>query len=131
MSLILSLALLLGTPSSTGPADTFAARVLRGKLVEAGPTGPGYQKVLWHQLDGPVTTALKTCIARHAPADKSPFTVVAEIPPDGATRRVEAQPATPLAGCYARWLATQTLPPPPRLGDAAGYPIEIDVSIVP
>ena len=129
MSFILSLALLLGTPA-TGPADSFAARVTRGKLVEAGPTGPDYQKVLWHQLDGPVTTALKTCIASHAPADKSPFTVVADIRPDGASRRVVAQPATPLADCFARWLATQTLPPPPRLTDTIDYPIEIDISIV-
>ena len=129
MSLILSLALLLGAPS-TRPADTFAARVTRGKLVEAGPTGPGYQKILWRQLDGPVTTALKTCIASHAPADKSPFTVVAEIRPDGAPRRVDAQPATPLAGCFARWLRTQTLPAPPRLNDTTDYPIEIDISIV-
>ena len=129
MSFILSLALLLGAPSAQ-PADSFAARVLRGKLVEVGPTGPGYQKVLWHQLDGPVTAALKTCIASHAPADKSPFTVVADIRPDGAPSRVVAQPATPLADCFARWLATQTLPPPPRLTDTTDYPIEIDVSIV-
>ena len=129
MSLILSLALLLGAPSAQ-PADTFAARVLHGKLVEVGPTGPGYQKALWSQLDGPVTTALKTCIASHAPADKSPFTVVADIRPDGAPRRVVAQPATPLADCFARWLATQTLPPPPRLTDTIDYPIEIDISIV-
>ena len=130
MSLILSLALLLGAPSAQ-PADTFAARVTQGKLVEAGPTGAGYQKTLWHQLDGPVTAALKTCIASHAPADKSPFTVVANIRPDGAPRRVEAQPATPLADCFARWLSTQTLPPPPKLSDTIDYPIEIDVSIVP
>jgi hypothetical protein len=129
MSLILSLALLLGAPSAQ-PADTFAARVTHGKLVEVGPTGPAYQKTLWRQLDGPVTAALKSCIARHAPADKSPFTVVADIRPDGAPRRVDAQPATPLASCFARWLATQTLPPPPRLGDTTDYPIEIDVSIV-
>ena len=130
MSLILSLALLLGA-SSAQPADTFVARVTQGKLVEAGPTGAGYQKTLWRQLDGPVTAALKTCIASHAPADKSPFTVVADIRPDGAPRRVDAQPATPLAGCFARWLGTQTLPAPPKLSDTIDYPIEIDVSIVP
>lgn len=130
MSLILSLALLLGAPP-TSPADSFAARVMHGKLVEVGPTGASYQKALWGQLNGPVTTALKTCIASHAPADPAPFTVVADIRPDGQPGRVEAQPATAVASCFAQWLGTQTLPPPPQLADEAVYPIEIDVSIVP
>jgi hypothetical protein len=129
MSTLLALALLLGaTPGA--PAETFADRVLQGRLAEAAADGAAYQKKMWAQLDAPVTAALKGCIASHAPADKSPFTVVADISPAGAPSRVDAQPATPVATCFATWLAGTTLPVPPTSSGAA-YPIEIDVSIVP
>jgi len=50
---------------------------------------------------------------------------------DGKPDQVLAQPATPVAECFADWLATNTLPLPPALDDEPVYPIEIDVSIVP
>lgn len=136
-------ALLLGAPpavsaapatpatSAAAAATTFAARVMRGKLVEAGSTGPAYQKALWTQLDGPTTAALKACIRDHAPADKSPFTLVADVRPDGTPGAIEVQPATPVATCFATWFGTTTLPPPPALPDTPTYPLEIDVSITP
>lgn len=141
----LTFALLLAIPSSASvaapssvlseaPAATdhsFAARVLRGKLIEAGSTGPAYQKDLWAQLDGPTTDALKTCIRSNAPADKSPFTLVADVHRNGAPGAIEVRPATPVASCFATWFATITLPPPPRLPDSPTYPLEIDVSITP
>jgi hypothetical protein len=129
MSIILAIAL-LATPQSVAD-DAFAARVTRGKLVEVGPTGPAYQKALWDKINDPAARALKGCITSHAPADKSPFTLVADVLSDGKTSRVVAQPATPVANCFAGWLASMTLPPPPKLTPAAVYPIEIDVSIVP
>ena len=125
-----AIALLLVAPQ-TPPDDSFSARVLRGKLVEAGVGGPEYQKQMWARINDPVTELLKACIASNAPADKSPFTVVAELSPDGKPGRVEAQPATPVASCFASGFAKITLPAPPKLPDAAVYPIEIDVSIVP
>jgi hypothetical protein len=130
MSIILGIALLLASPPAA-QEDGFAARVLRGRLVEAGPTGAAYQKALWRQLDDPAAATLKGCIARHAPADKSPFTVVANVRADGKPEQVVAQPATPVASCFADWLGTTTLPLPPALATEAVYPIEIDVSIVP
>lgn len=130
MSIIFSLALLLAAPGG-GHDDGFAARVLRGRLVEAGPTGAAYQKALWQQINDPAAAALKTCIVQHAPADKSPFTVVADVLADGRPDHVMAQPATPVASCFAQWLATNTLPLPPALASEPVYPIEIDVSIVP
>lgn len=129
MSTLLAFALLLGA-APAAPADTFADRVLQGRLAEATTDGAAYQKRLWAQLDTPVTAALKRCIASHAPADKSPFTVVADVSSAGAPARVDAQPATPVATCFATWLAGTTLPAPP-VGSGAAYPIEIDVSIVP
>lgn len=135
MSTLFALAMLLGAaPSGAAQApldQSFAARVLRGKLAEAGADGPAYQKQLWSRLDEPTAAALKGCLASHAPADKSPFTVVADVPPNGTPSSIEVQPATPVANCFATWFGKTTLPSPPQLPDAAVYPIEIDVSIVP
>ena len=127
MSILLAIALQLAALPHTD--DAFAARVTRGKLVEVGPTGPAYQKALWDQITAPTTTALKSCIASNAPADKSPFTVVADVRPDGRPTRVLAEPATPVANCLAGWMASQVLPVPPKLADGSVYPIEIDFSI--
>ena len=130
MSIVLAFGLLLG--AATGPTnDTFAARVRSGKQAEAAATGTAYQKQLWARLGDAATVALTGCIARNAPADKSPFTVVADVPADGTPRRIDVRPATPVARCFAGWLGTMTLPTPPWHAGASGYPIEIDVSIVP
>jgi hypothetical protein len=126
MSIVLAVALQL-LPFAHDP--DFAARVTRGKLIEVGPTGAAYQKQMWDQITGPMTTALKACIARNTPADKSPFTVVADVQPDGHPVRVAAEPATPVASCLSSWFATLTLPLPPKLADGGVYAIEIDVSI--
>ena len=130
MSTLLALALLLSAPQGTS-ADNFATRVTQGKLVEAGNTGPAYQKQLWDHVTDPFAAALKACIASNAPADKSPFTVVADVSPDGKPHRIDVQPATPVANCFVISLGKMTLPAPPKLPDSATYPIEIDVSIVP
>ena len=141
----LARALLFGTasalsaapaPSATSAAPaaaatSFVARVLRGRLIEAASTGPAYQKILWAQLDGPTTTTLTACIKRNAPADKSPFTLVADVHHDGTPSAVVVQPATPVATCLAAWFRTTTLPPPPSLPDTSTYPLEIDVTITP
>lgn len=141
MILPLAFALWLGAPPAAAtapttaaiaaPANSFAARVLRSKLIEAGSTGPAYQQTLWAQLNDPTTDALKACIRSNAPADKSPFTLVADVRRDGTPSAIEVQPATPVASCFATWFGTNTLPPPPTLPDTATYPLEIDVSITP
>ncbi|MEO7066111.1 MAG: peptidase C13 [Rhodanobacter sp.] len=135
MSIVLAVALLLGgSPSAATaapPDNSFTARVLRGKLVEAGATGPAYQKQLWAQLNTPLTKTLERCIASHTPANKAPFTVVLNVGSDGSLSEVEAQPATPVAACVVTWFATTTLPVPPTLPNVSSYPLEIDVSIVP
>ena len=130
MLTLLALALLLGAPQGVS-GDSFATRVMQGKLVEAGNTGAAYQKQLWDRINDPFAAALKACIASNAPADKSPFTVVADVSPDGEPGRIDVQPATPVANCLATSLGKMALPAPPRLPDRATYPIEIDVSIVP
>lgn len=128
MSIVLAVALQLLAPAAHTD-EAFAARVTNGRMVEVGPTGPGYQKALWAQITGPMTTSLKACLTGNAPADRSPFTLVADVQSDGRPARVAAEPATPVANCLAAWLASITLPAPPKLAGQAMYPIEIDVSI--
>jgi hypothetical protein len=131
MSIILAIALQLVTAPQGNFDDRFAARVTHGRLVETGPTGPAYQKALWSKLGRPMATAIKDCLARNAPADMSPFTLVADVQPDGRPSQVAVEPATPVANCLAGIFASMTLQAPPPLAQGALYPIEIDISIKP
>ncbi|GLQ89502.1 peptidase C13 [Dyella flagellata] len=124
----IAFALLAGAQPATS-TDTFTARVQHAKMVEAGSTGPAYQKQFWAKTGNPMTDALKACLASSAPADKSPFTLVADITPDGHPQNVEVRAPTPVAKCLAGQFSAWTFPAPPKLPDSVNYPIEIDVSM--
>jgi hypothetical protein len=118
---------LLSAPAA--PADDFSSRVTQAKLAEGAATGPDYQKQLWNLIGDRTTDALKGCIASLPRPDKSPFTLVADVAPDGTLGRVEVRPATDLATCLLSRFATWKVPKPPA--DPAPYPIEVDFSIAP
>lgn len=124
----IAVALLAGAQSAA-PMDDFTARVQHAKMVEASVTGPAYQKQFWARTGNPMTDALKACLASHAPADKSPFTLVADISPDGHPLNVEVRAPTPVAKCLAGQFSAWTFPAPPKLSGSGNYPIEIDVSM--
>lgn len=128
MLTIIAAALLAGAQLTVAP-DTFDARVHRAKMTEAGTTGPAYQKQFWAKTGNPMTDALKSCLASNAPADKSPFTLVADISPDGHPLNVEVRAPTPVAKCLAGQFSAWTFPVPPKLSDSVNYPIEIDISM--
>jgi hypothetical protein len=123
MTAVLALALLFGASHEGG----FPARVTQARLIEAGAAGTAYQKVLWKQIGNPTTDAYKGCLASNAPADRTPFTLVADVGADGKPHHVEVMPATPVATCMAGQFATWTLPRPPA--KPVPYPIEIDFSV--
>jgi hypothetical protein len=129
MLTIIAIAVLAGAQPATSSDDVFSARVQRAKMVEAGSTGPAYQKQFWAKIGNPMTDALKACLASNAPADKSPFTLVADISSDGHPLRVDVRAPTPVAKCLAGQFSAWTFPAPPKLPDSADYPIEIDVSM--
>jgi len=129
MSSLLILALLSAPAAETTPADDFPARVQQAKLTEASATGPDYQKKLWAQIGNPTTDALKGCIATLPKANKAPFTLVADVHPDGTLGRVEVRPTTDVATCLLSKFASWKPPAPPA--DPAPYPIEVDFSITP
>jgi hypothetical protein len=128
MHVVIAFALLAGAQPATS-ADAFATRVQRAKMIEASSSGPAYQKQFWAKTGNPMTDTLKSCLASNAPADKSPFTLVADISPDGHPLNVEVRAPTPVAKCLAGQFAAWTFPAPPKLPDTVNYPIEIDVSM--
>lgn len=127
MSTALVLALLMSTTQASHPA--FPARVARARQLEAGAAGTAYQRALWTRIGNATTDAYKGCLASNAPADKRPFTLVADVAADGRPIHVSVRPATPVATCMAGQFARWTLPPPP--GRPRPYPIEIDFSVAP
>ena len=132
MLTVLVFALIAGAPqvaTAATPAEPFTARVTRAKLMEAGPTGPDYQASFWHVATKPMTDTLRGCIDSNAPADKSPFTLVADLSPDGQAQNIQVQPATPVAKCLAGQFVSWKFPAPPKLSGELLYPIEIDVSL--
>ena len=128
MLTVIAFALLAGAQPATS-ADAFTTRVQRAKMIEAGSTGPAYQKLFWAKTGNPMTDALKACLTSNAPADKSPFTLVADISPDGHPLHVDVRAPTPVAKCLAGQFSAWTFPAPPKLSDSVNYPIEIDVSM--
>jgi hypothetical protein len=91
MSILLALA--LQTVPAVG-AD-FHARVRQAKLAEGAAAGPDYQKKMWDRIGNATTDAYKACLASNTPADKSPFTLVANVGADGHLADIAVQPATP------------------------------------
>lgn len=109
--------------------DGFDARVQAAKALEGKADGKAWQSAMWDRIGNPATDALKDCIASNAPADKRPFTLVAEVAADGRSGQVEVRPATPVARCFAGQFNAWTLPAPPKT--PAPYPVEIDVTMDP
>jgi hypothetical protein len=107
----------------------FETRVQAAKALEQTADGKTWQSALWDRVGNPATDALKDCIASNAPADRSPFTLVANVGKDGRSSNVDVRPATPVARCFTGQFAAWTLPVPPKA--PAPYPVEIDVTMDP
>jgi len=128
MLTVIAFALLAGAQPAAS-TDTFTARVQRAKMLEASASGPAYQKQFWDKTKEPMTEALRGCIASNMPADKSPFTLVADISPDGYPLNVEVRAPTPVARCLAGQFSVWSFPAPPKAPGSTNYPVEIDVSM--
>ncbi|MGO4701626.1 peptidase C13 [Dyella sp. 2RAB6] len=126
MTSLLFLAL-LSTPGL--PADDFSTRVQQAKLTEAAKGGSEYQKAMWAAIGDRTTDALKACITSLPKPNKTPFTLVAEVHPDGSLGRVEVRAPTDVATCLLSSFANWKLPAPPA--SPAPYPIEVDFTIEP
>lgn len=128
MSRLLLFALLSWSAvAMAAPDDEFTTRVTQAKLTEGSLTGPDYQKALWAKIGNPTTDALKACIKSIPRANKAPFTLVADVQPNGTLSRVEVRPTTDVATCLLSSFAAWTVPPPPEAPKP--YPIEVDFTL--
>ncbi|HXP00803.1 MAG TPA: peptidase C13 [Luteibacter sp.] len=121
--------MLLALALALAAGDGFDGRVHTAKALELKAEGKAWQSAMWDRIGNPATDALKDCIASNAPADKQPFTLVANVGTDGRSTDVDVRPATPVARCFAGQFAAWTLPVPPKA--PAPYPVEIDVTMDP
>jgi hypothetical protein len=128
MPSVLIVAALWGALQAAAPADAFDRRVQQGRQAEQDSTGQAYQARLWARLNPLMTNALTNCLASLPAPDKAPFTLVADIDPQGRPWQVQVRPQTSVASCFAPRFAGMTLPAPPPI-ERAGYPIEIDITL--
>jgi hypothetical protein len=126
---VIAIALLMGAPqAATTSDDTFTERVRHGHMAEGAASGPAYQKQFWNKTGNPMTDAYRSCLASNV-GDKTPFTLVADISPDGHPLNVEVRAPIPVAKCVATEFSTWTFPAPPKFQGSTNYPIVIDVSV--
>jgi hypothetical protein len=125
---LLTVALLMGAPQAATAPDTFAERAQRAHMAEGAASGPAYQKQFWDKTAKVLTDAYRECIASNND-DKTPFTLVADISPDGHPLHVDVQAPIPVARCVAAQFSSWTFPAPPKFPGSANYPIVIDISV--
>jgi hypothetical protein len=125
---VIAVAFLMGAPQASMVSDTFNDRVQRGHMAEGAASGPAYQKQFWNKTGNPMTDTYRGCIASNA-GDKTPFTLVADISPDGHPLHVEVRAPIPVAQCVAAQFSSWTFPPPPKFPGSVNYPIIIDMSV--
>ncbi|HTV85341.1 MAG TPA: peptidase C13 [Dyella sp.] len=125
---VIAVAVLMSAPQAAAAPDTFVDREQRAHMAEGAASGPGYQKQFWNKTAQALTDAYRGCIATHA-GDKTPFTLVADISPDGHPLNVDVRAPIAVARCVAAKFSTWTFPAPPKFPGSANYPIVIDISV--
>jgi hypothetical protein len=125
---VIAVALFMGAPQAAAVSDTFNERVQHGHMAEAAASGPGYQKQFWGKTGNPMTDTYRGCLASNG-SDKTPFTLVADISPDGHPLNVDVRAPIPVAKCVAARFSSWTFPSPPKFPGSDNYPIVIDMSV--
>jgi hypothetical protein len=125
---LIAVAMLMGAPQAAATPDAFAQREQRAHMAEAAVSGPAYQKQFWDKTTPAMNDAYRACIASND-GDKTPFTLVADISPDGHPLHVDVRAPIAVARCVAAKFSTWTFPPPPKFPGSTNYPIVIDISV--
>jgi hypothetical protein len=125
---LIAVALLMGAPQATSTPDAFAEREQRAHMAEGAPSGPVYQKQFWDRTTPLMGGAYRECIASNH-GDKTPFTLVADISPDGHPLHVDVRAPIAVAQCVAAKFSSWTFPAPPKFPGSVNYPIVIDISV--
>lgn len=120
-----TLALLTARPS---PAADFDTRTAAAEAAIATPAGFSYDTAMVPA----VHDALVPCVPKGTdPTRGGAFTLVADVDPTGRVLNTDVRPASPLALCFARRLATMRLRPPPSKPHVTAYPILVRMGLRP
>jgi hypothetical protein len=116
--------------STAALADDFASRVAEAKRASSTPEGKKYDQSLAPALGA----AMRACVPPRSTsqANLGKFTLVANVRRSGVVSSVEVQPKTEVSRCFAAQFAQKRLAPPPVSdGSTQGFPIAVEMSVVP
>lgn len=113
---------------TASPSELFDARAARGRAQEYTATGRPYTDSIRKGTAGFMQGAFGACRSTIKPGTAIAFSAVMDVMPDGKVANVAMRPENPWTACFAKQLVTVLkLPPPPKTGAAAGYPMYYEI----
>jgi len=116
--------------AANASAKDFSERVAEARAAASTPAGAEYERSLGAQYGD----VMRTCIppGSSSKADVGAFSLVGYVSASGELSDVVVEPVTPASQCFASHLRTMPLPPPPSASAATtGYPIQVQMKVVP
>lgn len=122
------IAFLLMFASCSAAAADFTARVAQGNATMATAEGKAYDA----SLAPAIQAAMVACVPPGATATGKvgKFTLVAYADASGHLSSIDVMPVTSVSRCFGERFGAATLPPPPSFsGNAAVYPVTVEMVI--
>jgi len=116
---------------STASAETFEERVELARAAEKAADTKPYQKQMFDAIGPHLAAAMKSCFGSIKNPETEPFTLVADVTPEGRADAVDVKPNTNIAACFAKGFMSANFPPPPRFRDRSRFPMFIEMRIKP
>ena len=111
-------------------AGDFAARIAEGKAAAATVEGGRYERTLWPHFG----SAMRECVPPGSDTKGNivEFVLVGHVAKDGTVSRLEVEPPSRVADCFAAELARRGLPAPPELRTSVlAHPILVEMRVAP
>lgn len=87
-----------------------------------------YQRAMYKSITGHLEDTFKKCFDTTRDAQMDPFTLVADITPEGTARAVEIKPETNIGRCFAKGFEAASFPQPPAVAGHDAFPIVMDLN---
>ena len=116
--------------STAALADDFVSRVAAAERASSTPQGKKYDDSLGPAADA----AIRTCVppGSLSQAHRGKFKLVGYVADSGVISAVEVQPETEVSVCFAKHFAQTRFAPPPESGSStSGFPITVEMSVLP
>jgi len=128
MKYLLFLVIFLLSGCQPNAAPTFSDRVIQAKTVENTPAGARFIQTLLKAHGSEINGFFRVCYAQ-SDTEQGPFSLVADIMPDGRFANVAVRPETAVTKCYANKIGTlQTQIARPGDYATQSFPIVIHVN---